>query len=657
MKRYCIAPTKSWVTVHELDMQEPAKVNAPYYFLLVDYQDKVECDAIHRFKRTVEKINDESRIEDASLYLTDLYDDADELIFHAVDIIRHGERINVLEENQISVNQRELSLESHVTNKAYTVSLSINDLRVGDIVDYQATTVVHAGAHPLDGKFYYSLFWLSWCCPVLRQIVTVSNQSNTDIKMQLNTLNEGEMCSSNEMIMQNQVFRKEFLDIQADSFDETVPNWLWPDFMLVTTHSEWRNISAYLFDYYRQYGVFDHAIDMNEYIDLDMSDSIEVNLIKIVRFVQNNIRYKGENHGVFSHTPKKPDVTLKNRYGDCKDKSNLLCALLKSLGVSAYLTLVQTGYGKKLNRLNPSPFHFNHMIVCVELNDKKYFFDATIKKQAGDLDHCTTLNYGYALILSEEGRTLEKMAYDLEKDVFYLKHIFDFSSTKDGENTLSINRTYKRHRADNMRYYFGSKEKGMLKEEYLKYAKDESNLDLTVIKPISILADDEQKNILETEEIYKIISLTDDDDNKDIHLPTNIYHEFPVTVNKNQPVRIDLDGRVQHDLEVRYKKISPNSFGEKKIENDWFEYSDSIKSTDKSIYFSAMAVPRKEYVESSAVEHYVNDVEAMRQRSVNNFAYKSGNFNFIDNLGRNFKVTALSIYFIMLLIYALSKYY
>lgn len=70
--------------------------------------------------------------------------------------------------------------------------------------------------------------------------------------------------------------------------------------------------------------------------------------MRLVRFVENEIRYRGENLGVYSHTPKAASHVLAKGAGDCKEKSNLLLALLTTIGVDANLALVNTGYGKGL---------------------------------------------------------------------------------------------------------------------------------------------------------------------------------------------------------------------------------------------------------------------------------------------------------------------
>jgi len=63
------------------------------------------------------------------------------------------------------------------------------------------------------------------------------------------------------------------------------------------------------------------------------------------------------------------DVFNKN-YGDCKDKANLMRALLKSLGVESYPVLIFSGDPNRVEPEWPSPQQFNHCIIAVKVSDE-----------------------------------------------------------------------------------------------------------------------------------------------------------------------------------------------------------------------------------------------------------------------------------------------
>ncbi len=88
-------------------------------------------------------------------------------------------------------------------------------------------------------------------------------------------------------------------------------------------------------------------------------DAAKIRLL--FRWVQKEFTYKAIEFGTRARIPHPAALTCSNRYGDCKDLSVVLHAMLRAVGVESRLCLVHTG-----NRLEPglpSLDQFNHMIV------------------------------------------------------------------------------------------------------------------------------------------------------------------------------------------------------------------------------------------------------------------------------------------------------
>ncbi|MEK7830154.1 MAG: transglutaminase domain-containing protein, partial [Acidobacteriota bacterium] len=115
------------------------------------------------------------------------------------------------------------------------------------------------------------------------------------------------------------------------------------------------------------------------------------------------------------------DVFAKN-YGDCKDKANLMRAMLKSLGIESYPVVIYSGDPNRVQPEWPSPQQFNHCIIAVKVGDatdaatvikhpqlgRLMIFDPTDDDTpVGDLpDH---EQGSYALIAAGEAGDLVKM--------------------------------------------------------------------------------------------------------------------------------------------------------------------------------------------------------------------------------------------------------
>jgi len=619
-KIYRIQPRADWIKHNEygaVDVSEHA--DSPYFYPLVDYQDRVEDAAVHRFCRTVQKINDSSRIEDASLFLRDLHAENEHIIFHGLEIIRDDRQFSALSEDNIEVYQRETSLESHITNRLLTVSLSIDDLRVGDLIDFQTTIVEQVTEHPLWVKHYNATFWLDWDCPVLLEKVRVINQSANALNLHHHRFDDGKQVDNYGIIESSGEFERSYPDLEPKSFEKTAPDWLWTDFLLATTRLGWEDISSYLYRYYREADTSDGIPDLDQIDRIKLRGDMPRDALRIIRFVQNGIRYRGEHHGVYTHTPKSPQYVLHKGSGDCKDKSNLLVALLKAIDVEANLVLVNTRIGKGMNDFKPSAYRFNHMIVRVQIENQYYYFDPTIQKQAGDFAHVAQLDYGYALNLTEPGESLVKLPFLLSRKVFQLKHCFDFRDGDNGNGNLVITRKYFAHRADNMRHYFESNESKKVARDYLRWAKDETSLELSVIKPVSIVKDAINANFLVTEEQYKISNMATTHGDSRVEIGNDFFQDFPFAKENKFPLQITSDGASEHRIEIRYQGKPDIKCSSRGISNSHFTYMDKTWIAGEVLKFKTLLTPHLEVVNQADIKQYRIDVKSMRDRSVSVF--------------------------------------
>lgn len=99
---------------------------------------------------------------------------------------------------------------------------------------------------------------------------------------------------------------------------------------------------------------------------------------KIFRWVQKNIRYVAIEDGENGYVPRQPSLVLHRRYGDCKDKSSLLKALMISQGIDASLAWVGTRSLPYKYSEFPSVLVDNHMIsVYCDKEGKPYLLDGT----------------------------------------------------------------------------------------------------------------------------------------------------------------------------------------------------------------------------------------------------------------------------------------
>lgn len=96
------------------------------------------------------------------------------------------------------------------------------------------------------------------------------------------------------------------------------------------------------------------------------SDTLD-RVSRLARYVQNmNYVARDDRLGVgWGYRPHDADAVLAAGYGDCKDKANLLCALLRSQGVEAWLLAVNSHDRDRVDSAWVSLSQFNHCITAI----------------------------------------------------------------------------------------------------------------------------------------------------------------------------------------------------------------------------------------------------------------------------------------------------
>jgi transglutaminase-like putative cysteine protease len=110
-------------------------------------------------------------------------------------------------------------------------------------------------------------------------------------------------------------------------------------------------------------------------------------------FVKQHLRYYGNWEGKRGFVPRECGEVLQKGYGDCKELSMLLCALLTAKGLTAFPALVSARPTfMQMNSAFPSLGVFNHMIVALPGNGTYKYLDATVTFANSDNSYYPVLN-------------------------------------------------------------------------------------------------------------------------------------------------------------------------------------------------------------------------------------------------------------------------
>lgn len=325
------------------------------------------------------------------------------LVFHTIEIWRKGVRIDKLDRRKIRVLQRETNLEQQIYDGTMTAMLVLDDLRVGDRVEIAYSI---KGMNPVfDGKFVKIDWMSSGRGPTKLSRFRLLAPEGRTVKYRIGpdvTVKE----SVHDGMRETEFLRLSAPQIRGDQY--TPASSFLDEQISLSEFTDWQSIS--------RWGAKLNADELSkpspllketlQKIGATEAQTPAEKLQLALGFVQNQIRYFGTEIGENSHRPSAPDRVIKQRFGDCKDKTLLLVAMLKELGIAAAPVLVSTRLRNDLEPAFSSPLIFNHVIARVELDGQVYWLDGTRQGQTGTLPQRQSYGMGKGLILRADADSL-----------------------------------------------------------------------------------------------------------------------------------------------------------------------------------------------------------------------------------------------------------
>ncbi|MDP9043371.1 MAG: DUF3857 domain-containing protein [Pseudomonadota bacterium] len=306
------------------------------------------------------------------------------LLLHKVAIRRGEQTIDHTATVQVRFLQREVGLEQGIYSGVITANLLLPDVRVGDTLLLQYAI---EGANPILGRRYVQGIPWQTTVPVQMRRVTLIEPENRGVQWQLNT-DGPPIALQPEVTVRGGLRRLRFeaRDLPALELEPAVPRGAavlpWLQF---SEFADWAEVARWADP------LFPPDADLPpEAVALVQRwlrlPSAAEQASQALQWVQNEIRYVSVSFGESSHRPHSPAEVLRNRYGDCKDKSFLLMRLLQSLGLPARTVLASLSAPQGPARGLPSPLAFDHAVVELALGGRAYDLDATRLGQRGALD-------------------------------------------------------------------------------------------------------------------------------------------------------------------------------------------------------------------------------------------------------------------------------
>ena len=597
---------KPWIEKFAInkDAVPPAGQESGYYYLLLEEQQHVlRQEVYHRYAYKFLSNEGVQQMSD----ITVVFDPKHEtLIFHKVIIHRDGKEINKLP-YKIKAIQHEESMDRFLYDESFTAVINLPDIRVGDVLEYSYTV---KGFNPVFKGQVMEEFYVDRSVPFEKNVFRLVVPSSISISIkniQTNIQPEVRHESNDVSYLWTNEKSKGLIT------DENVPGWYNPfQRVAISSFKTWRDISEWGTNLYRISDSDKKTLWME--VEKILKDSATDQFImKAIHFVQDDIRYLGFEGGLNGYKPHSPLMVWNQRFGDCKDKSLLLCAILESRGIEAYPVLVNTNDLEKITEGLPSIVAFDHCVAQFKFKDKTYYVDATTSNQGGKLDSYSFPNYELGLVLNNAA-DLTKLSstatgYQKELQIFKLDSI-------GGSATMEVHTTFEGRAADRERSYLSTGRLAAIQKKYKDYYSDQYP-DIEVAKEIKV-DDDRDNNKLITTEHYFIKTFwekeTDPSDKifcKVRAMTLESYFNVSKSVKRDAPYGLDYPLDKRHEIRIHTPEEWNITTEDVRIENDYYKYSYKTSYSDSITVISTAYQTKTDAVPATFLATFVSDHQKM----------------------------------------------
>ena len=595
-----------WVEQYQYNaiVSDSSGASSGYSYLLISVQNHLETKEFYR--KYAIKVVSEQGLSFASSINQSFDPSFQKLIFHTLNIIRNGKKIDKMSVDKFDVMRREEEMDRAVYDKTFSAVYNLPDVRVGDIVEYSFTV---KGTNPAFNDHTFGNLYLQYGAPVAKfahrlifhsgRQLQFKSYGNTGTSKQTET---GKI-KCHEWIREN---------VPALLTDDMLPSWYDPyAHVQYTDFQSWQDVKSWALKIF----------DLNERNDARLKDilqkikampgSEEEKIKECIRIVQADIRYLSFSDGIHSYKPHAPDLVFEQKYGDCKDKSLLLSYLLNKVGIESYPSLVSTDMGKILNDILPNPWAFNHCIVQFNFKDSTYWIDPTLSPQVGSLKDYIFPSYKNALVINGSASGLDSIPHGYKNSKINVLETYAMNEIG-GYVTLEVKSQFYGDEADDMRSYVKSTTKDEIHKNYLNfYAKDYSEISL---KKDVEFTDDKVENVITSTEEYLLKNFwtLEPEKGKTAYLYARVLSGYllkPETKLRTMPLAIRYPREIFQTIKIYVPEEWNIEDYRKDIESDGFVYRSSVLYNNKIITLRYSYKTKTSYIETENTADHINKMD------------------------------------------------
>ena len=516
----------SWVENIEVDLWRDKVRHGEYgiTYLLHDRQEflpEKTSQLRQTFIRNLWSFDNTSGVADSSNINISFDPSYEQLNLHKIVIHRGDQQIDKIENSRFTLLHKEENSDYLIYNGKKELDIVLRDVRVGDVIEYSYSITGHNPVFNGLTEIALATNWRSYVDVARYRVLTPESRPLSVRQMNTSAVVKSQV--DNEWIE----YTIELDEVIPNKVENNQPDWyIGSGYVVFSDFSSWSDVVNWESPLYeRALAKTTDATEVKSLAKLlgEGLTTDEERIVAALRWVQEEIRYLGLEIGQSTHTPSDATLTLERRFGDCKDKSILLTALLREMGIDAHPALVNTDYGSHLPGY-PFRLHaFDHALVYVQHDGNAHWLDPTRTYQRGALGDFEQPDYGYALVLAAGTDALISMKNTSTPGKISVTtdlHMSDADSTPDELKPaeLFVVTEKKGVAAERERRNFATKHSSYFDERYQDYYTNNYGV-ATLVNPIRLT--EKSSNTTNKFEQYSLSEFTNGD--PDCDCPSWIY--------------------------------------------------------------------------------------------------------------------------------------
>jgi hypothetical protein len=602
---FVVTPEPVWTTKRAEVEPRRAVGDLPSSVILDNEEIRVSAKDIERFYHRSQRADTSAGLENVSQLRFYFEPSYQKLAIHFIKIIRGKQTIDALRPSEIKVVQTEEELDDQLYNGTLVAVTFLNDIRVGDIVDYAYTVT---GNNPVFGGQFAQRFSLAGREPIQTSRVRLLLPSDRVLHIRTHGANLEPKVSS---LGSEKEYLWEASDVPAIDVEDSTPTWFeQAPFFTVSEFPDWQTVVQWALPLYRADEPLTPEMKVRSDAWANQFPQPEQRLVAALRFVQQDIRYQGIELGPYSHQPTPASRTLARRFGDCKDKSLLLLTILRYMGIDSAIALVNTATRHSLDEWQASPGAFDHVIVQARIGGKTYWLDPTVESQRGALAQYYDPLFDRALVLRDDSKALEVIpSPKAESPTTIIREQYKVRGYGLPVSFV-VSSTYHGPDADDKRHELSKHSPAEMAKVFLNYYA-ESNPSIRAESPPTVQDDQDSDTIVITEK-YIVDSFWKDQ-----------YHYFsadltyaelpkPDISKRSQPLAISYPTFITQDIEIDLPappELSPQS---DVIADDAFRFEYSHRQNANAVNLSYSLKTFQDHVSPDKVPACLAQVDRIR---------------------------------------------